>query len=321
MDRGGWWATVHGVKIVRHDLATKPPHSQDPGPAFSPFMRTLVCTCLHEGWTQTSSLDPVIALLPADSRTILQPFRSKLMSFFSPQSTSCWLLLLACISVTVWKAFFWIFDFRFQAPRCSGTRFNVFAIEGLSCISTNHLIKMSHLKVDERETEVRWWIFWRETLRSRPGGGVCGEKSPSDLGHSKETLPVEASRVVESSSWWGASCTLFLGDDTHQGASLTLWLYMGSCACVLSRSVTCNSLWPCGPYPARLLCPWDSPGKSTGVDYFALLQGIFLTQGLNPHLLSVLRWQAGSLPLSPPGKPTWGLRTCEKKDKMAHTGP
>ena len=187
MDRGGWWATVRGVKRVRHDLATKPPHSQDPGPAFSPFMRTLVCTCLHEGWTQTSSSDPVIALLPADSRTILQPFRSKLMSFFSPQSTSCWLLLLGCIPVTVWKAFFWIFELRFQAPRCSGTRFNVFAIEGLSCISANHLIKMSHLKVCERETEVRWWVFWRETLRSRPGGGVCGEKPPSGLGHSEET--------------------------------------------------------------------------------------------------------------------------------------
>ena len=25
MDRGAWWATVHGVKRVGHDLATKPP--------------------------------------------------------------------------------------------------------------------------------------------------------------------------------------------------------------------------------------------------------------------------------------------------------
>jgi len=30
----------------------------------------------------------------------------------------------------------------------------------------------------------------------------------------------------------------------------------------------------------------------------SLLQGIFLTQGLNPHLLYLLHWQAGSLPLS-----------------------
>ena len=25
MDRGAWWATVHGVTRVRYDLATKPP--------------------------------------------------------------------------------------------------------------------------------------------------------------------------------------------------------------------------------------------------------------------------------------------------------
>ena len=25
MDRGGWWAIVHGVSRVRHDLVTKPP--------------------------------------------------------------------------------------------------------------------------------------------------------------------------------------------------------------------------------------------------------------------------------------------------------
>ena len=32
-----------------------------------------------------------------------------------------------------------------------------------------------------------------------------------------------------------------------------------------------------------------------------LLQGIFPTQGLNPHLLHLLLWQVGSLPLAPPG--------------------
>ena len=34
-----------------------------------------------------------------------------------------------------------------------------------------------------------------------------------------------------------------------------------------------------GLYPARLLCPWASPGQNTGVGCHALLQGIFLTQG------------------------------------------
>ena len=36
--------------------------------------------------------------------------------------------------------------------------------------------------------------------------------------------------------------------------------------------------------PRRLLCPWDSPDKNTGVGSHSLLQGIFLTQGWNPSL-------------------------------------
>ena len=35
--------------------------------------------------------------------------------------------------------------------------------------------------------------------------------------------------------------------------------------------------------------------------------GIFPTQGWNPHLLHVLLWQAGSLPLASPGKPSGWL--------------
>ena len=31
--------------------------------------------------------------------------------------------------------------------------------------------------------------------------------------------------------------------------------------------------------------PWNSPGQNTGVVSLSLLQGIFLTQGLNPGLL------------------------------------
>ena len=30
--------------------------------------------------------------------------------------------------------------------------------------------------------------------------------------------------------------------------------------------------------PPKLLCPWDSPGKNTGVGSYSLLQGIFPTQ-------------------------------------------
>ena len=45
----------------------------------------------------------------------------------------------------------------------------------------------------------------------------------------------------------------------------------------------CLTLKPHGP--TRLLCPWDSPGKNTGVGCCFLLQGLFPTQGSNPASL------------------------------------
>ena len=53
----------------------------------------------------------------------------------------------------------------------------------------------------------------------------------------------------------------------------------GRAAPCVSCPVMSNSLWPHGLQPAQLLCPWDSPGKNTGVGCQALLQGIFPTQG------------------------------------------
>ena len=41
----------------------------------------------------------------------------------------------------------------------------------------------------------------------------------------------------------------------------------------------------CDPWTTRLLCPWDFPGNSTGVDWHFLLHGVFLTQGSNPGFL------------------------------------
>ena len=57
-------------------------------------------------------------------------------------------------------------------------------------------------------------------------------------------------------------------------------------------SVVSDSVRPCGLLPIRLLCPWDSPGKNTGVGCRALLQGILPTQGMNPRLLCLLHCQA-----------------------------
>ena len=53
----------------------------------------------------------------------------------------------------------------------------------------------------------------------------------------------------------------------------------------VSQSVLSISLWPHGLSFARLFCPWDSPGKNVGGGCRFLLQGIFLTRGLNLGLL------------------------------------
>ena len=63
------------------------------------------------------------------------------------------------------------------------------------------------------------------------------------------------------------------------------------CLCVYAKSLQSHlTLQRYGLYSTRLLCPWDSPGKNTGVGCHALLQGIFPPQELNPCFLF---WQAG----------------------------
>ena len=64
---------------------------------------------------------------------------------------------------------------------------------------------------------------------------------------------------------------------------------------LFSCSIVSDSLQSHGLQPARLFCPWDLPGKNTGVGCHFLLQGVFLTQGSNPCLP---HWQADSLQLS-----------------------
>ena len=67
-----------------------------------------------------------------------------------------------------------------------------------------------------------------------------------------------------------------------------IWTYISHLHVCSVASVMSDSLLPYEPQPARLLCPWNSPSKDTGGGCRALLQGIFLTQGLNLCLLRLL---------------------------------
>ena len=108
-----------------------------------------------------------------------------------------------------------------------------------------------------------------------------GYKCP--LPFTKRTGPEDLYRV----------CSLL---DTHNSAFklqmidsisfvLNKWLEMVCCA-VLNLIWLFETPWRAAP---RLLCPWDFPGKNTGVGCHSLLQGIFLAQGSNLCLLHCRR--------------------------------
>ena len=81
-------------------------------------------------------------------------------------------------------------------------------------------------------------------------------------------------------------------------------IYMSLCFCMCAKPLQlCPTL--CNPMDYSLSV-FSVHGilqaRILGVGCCVLLQGIFLTQGLNSHLLCLLYWQADSLPLAPPGK-------------------
>ena len=89
-------------------------------------------------------------------------------------------------------------------------------------------------------------------------------------------------------------------------------IYLGGCIQVLallvhrllfSRAQLCLTLFSsmdCSP--PGISVHGNFAGKNTGVGCHFLPQGIFQTQGSNPHLLHLLHWQVDSLAVPPPGE-------------------
>ena len=83
---------------------------------------------------------------------------------------------------------------------------------------------------------------------------------------------------------------MLLASSIHQSDSVIHIFsdYFLLCAVLCLVAQSCPTL--CNPMePARLLCPWGSPGKNTRVGCHALFQGIFPIQGSNPGL-PYCRW-------------------------------
>ena len=101
--------------------------------------------------------------------------------------------------------------------------------------------------------------------------------------------PCDLATVKIYSSWRCYCCAKSLQFSSVAQSCPTLW-----------TSVMSKSLWQFGLQPTRLISPWDSPGKNTGVDCHALLQGIVLAQG---SILSLVLQAEYFLPFEPLGKP------------------
>ena len=78
-----------------------------------------------------------------------------------------------------------------------------------------------------------------------------------------------------------------------------------------------NSSQPHGPQPTRLLCPWDFPGKSTGVGAIAfselalallIVVVVSLTECLTPFF---------PMDCSPPGSPVHGISQARIREWVA----
>ena len=122
--------------------------------------------------------------------------------------------------------------------------------------------------------QIRVFLFSRYMLRS----GIAKSYGCSMFNFLKTSVLLRDALLIHASAWVTVLCVCV-------------------CVCVIGCSVMCNSLWPRGLSPTRLLCPWSFPGKNIGVGCHFLSQGILLIQGSNPRLLHLLHWQADSLPL------------------------
>ena len=99
--------------------------------------------------------------------------------------------------------------------------------------------------------------------------------------------PCLSNTVASSHSWLLSTWNV---DSANEEINLTFLFNFNLNNCILSFVVySLSPVWLfCDPHellPARLLCPWNFPGKNTGAGCHFLLQGIFLTKGWNSHLL------------------------------------
>ena len=127
-------------------------------------------------------------------------------------------------------------------------------------------------------------------INKEGGKKVCGEISLANTGLNKviEVLLLSDFNELIGSEWTQGVHRMqdFPAESPFQNAVRGEGKGAGRenvCVCVTQWCLTLSGFH--GLWPARLLCPWDFPGKSTGVGCHFLLQGILPTGRWNPGLL------------------------------------
>ena len=79
------------------------------------------------------------------------------------------------------------------------------------------------------------------------------------------------------------------------------------CCCCCVTSVVSDSVRPHGLQPSRLLCPWDSPGKNTGVGCHFLLQCMKVESESESEVAQSCRTLSDPMDCSLPGSSIHGI--------------
>ena len=100
-----------------------------------------------------------------------------------------------------------------------------------------------------------------------------------------------SNHALQGQLFWVSSYVL-----SYQNSSIRM------CVCYhFSHVWLCATLWTVACQAP--LCPWDFPGKNTGVVAMPSLPGYLSNPRWNLYLLCLLHCQVGSLTFAPPGKP------------------
>jgi len=176
----------------------------------------------------------------------------------------------------------------------------------------NHDAVITDLQPDILECEVKWALESITKNKASGGDGIPVELFQILKDDAVKVLHSICQQIWKTQQWprdwkWSVFIPIPKKGNAKECSNYRTIAVISHASKVMLKvtSVVSKSLRPCGGNP---------PGSAiTGVlqarilECVARLQGIFLTQGLNPCLLSLLHWQMDSLPLVPPGKTSCNL--------------